>query len=130
VNGIAMRAVLIALAVVVLAWLAVAERSARLQARGLAATARQDFAAAEADFRAARLLNPDTTPDLQRAFVYLASSRQPQGIALIQGVLRREPDSRDAWGLLEQFTRDSDPAMSRRATAALRRLDPLRPGDR
>jgi hypothetical protein len=130
VSGTAARAATIAVALALLAWLGIMERSARLQADGLAATARQDFGAAETDFRAARLLNPDTTPDLRRAFVYVASSRQAQGVALIEGVLRREPENRSAWGLLEEFTRASDPATSRRATAAIRRLDPLRPADR
>jgi hypothetical protein len=110
-------------AIAVLAWLALAERSVRLQASGVAATARHDFDRAEADFRAARLLNPDPAPDLGRAFVYAASSRQPQAVALLEDVVRREPDNRSAWGVLEEITWRSDPATARRAQAALRRLD-------
>ena len=64
------RAALIAVAVVVLAWLGLMERSARLQASGVDALARQDLARAEADFRGARLLNPDSAPDLSRAYVF------------------------------------------------------------
>ena len=122
----AARACVAVVAVAALAWLGLMEHSVRHQAAGVAALERSDFAAAEDDFRAASRLNPDTTPDLRRSFVYLASSRQPQGIALIEDVLRREPDNRTAWGVLEQFTRELDPAKSRRATAEIRRLDPLR----
>jgi predicted Zn-dependent protease len=118
------RAGVAVVAVVVLAWLGVSERSVRLQASGVAATARHDFDRAESDFRAARLLNPDAAPDLGRAFVYAASSRQAQAVALLDDVLRREPDNRAAWGVLEQITRQSDPGSARRAHAALRRLDP------
>lgn len=120
----AARAGVAVVAVVVLAWLGLSERSVRLQASGVSATARHDFDRAESDFRAARLLNPDAAPDLGRAFVYAASSRQPEAVALLGDVLRREPDNRAAWGVLEQITRQSDPATARRAQAALRRLDP------
>jgi hypothetical protein len=125
VNGAAARASVALVAVVLLAWLGLMERSTRLLARGVEATAHQEFAKAEADFRAAAFLNPDTTPDLRRSFVYEASSRQRQATALIEEVLRREPDNRSAWGVLEEFTRQRDPATSARARAALRRLDPL-----
>jgi predicted Zn-dependent protease len=118
------RAGVAVVAVVVLAWLGISERSVRLQASGVAATARHNFDRAERDFRAARLLNPDAAPDLGRAFVYAASSRQAQAVALLDDVLRREPDNRAAWGVLEQITRQNDPGTARRAQAALRRLDP------
>jgi tetratricopeptide (TPR) repeat protein len=112
-------------AVIVLALLGLNERAVRLQADGIAATAAQDFDAAERDFRRARRWNPDPTPDLQRAYVYAASSRGPQAVALLEDVLRREPDNRSAWGLLLDFSEDTDPAAARRARAALRRLDPV-----
>jgi hypothetical protein len=119
------RAVVALVAVAVIGWLGLMERSTRLQASGIEATARHDFARAEADFRAARLLNPDVTPDLRRAFVYESSSRQREASALLEDVLRREPDNRTAWGVLEDFTRERDPATAARARTELRRLDPL-----
>ena len=112
-------------AVAVLAWLSVMERNTRLLANGVAATARQDWDRAEADFRAARLLNPDVAPDLRRSFVYQASSRPDEAIAVLQDVVRREPDNRAVWGVIEEFTRERDPALSARAREQLRRLDPL-----
>jgi tetratricopeptide (TPR) repeat protein len=121
----AARAIVAVVAVAVLGWLAVMERNTRLQASGVAATAQQDFARAESDFRAARLLNPDVAPDMRRSFVYEASSRQDQAIALLEDVVRQEPDNRAAWGVIEEFTRERDPAVSARALQQLQRLDPL-----
>jgi hypothetical protein len=116
-------------AVAVLAWLGVMERNTRLEASGLAA-ARQlqvpgNLERADADLRAARLLNADTTPDLARAVVYQAAQRPEQAAALVEDILRREPENLRAWGLLLAIARDRDPAAARRALAARRRLDPV-----
>jgi predicted Zn-dependent protease len=119
------RLLVIVLAVAVLAWLGVMERAVRLQASGAAAAQRGDVAAAEADFRAARLLNPDSLPDVRRAFLYEGSGRPADAARVLEGVLRREPDNLEAWGLLYVFTRERDPASARRALEARRRLDPL-----
>jgi hypothetical protein len=116
-------------AVLVLGWLAVMERDLRLQARGVHASGRLEVAgnAARADsaLRAARLLNPDTAPDLIRAVLYQGQGRERDASALIAGVLRREPDNLAAWGQLYLLTRGSEPATARRALAAAARLDPL-----
>jgi hypothetical protein len=123
------RVVVGVVAVAVLAWLGVMERDTRLQASGLAA-ARQlhmpgSFERADADLRAARLLNPDTTPDLARAVVYQAAKRPEPAAALVEDILRREPENLRAWGLLLSIARDRDPAAARRALAAQHRLDPV-----
>ncbi len=110
----AARVVLAVVAVMVLVWLGAMERSVRLQAAG-----------GESAYRDARLLNPDTTPDVRRAFLYQGTGRPEQAAALLEDVLRREPENLDAWGLLYAFTRDRDPATARRALAARERLDPL-----
>jgi predicted Zn-dependent protease len=112
-------------AVLVLGWLAVMEYDTRRQARGVTAAQARDFDRADRDFRAARALNPDTTPDVNRAFLLQAAGRRDQAVALLEDVLRREPDNLNAWGVLFQFTRDQDPATADRARAARRRLDPL-----
>jgi len=117
------------LAVVVLAWLGVMERDARLQARGVEAAGRLgDPGGAErahAAFRAARLLNPDTAPDVGRALVYQAQERPDAAIALLEDVVRREPDNPTAWSVLYAVARLADPPVARRALEARRRLDPL-----
>ena len=123
------RAAVAAVAVVLLAWLGVMERDARLQARGVAAAGRLDVpgsaARADAAFRDARLLNPDTAPDVARALVLQARGRRGAAVALLEAVVRREPENVSAWGVLYAVARDADPAAARRALAARRRLDPL-----
>lgn len=103
------RALVIVVSVAALGWLGLMERAERLQRSG----------ATEADYRAARLLNPDTLPDVRRAFLYQGTGRRDESAALLDDVLRREPDNLEAWGLLYTFTQDE------RALEARRRLDPL-----
>lgn len=114
-------------ALAVIMWLAVMERDVRLQQRGVDAAqqGRSGFARAEAAFQDARLLNPDTAPDVARAFLYQRAGRREQAATLLRDVLRREPDNLTAWGVLFAFTRDHDPATAERARAARRRLDPV-----
>ena len=116
---------MIVAAVLMLAWLGVMERAVRLQASGVEAAERGDFAAAGADLRASRLLNPDALPDMRRAFLYQGSGRQDEAASVLEDVVRREPDNLEAWGLLYAFTQERDPAAARRALEARRRLDPL-----
>ena len=124
-----MRAAVAVVAVLAIGWLAVMARDTTLQDRGVALSGRLsepgNAARAERAFRAARLLNPDTTPDVGRAFLYLARERRPEAKALLEDVLRREPDNLTAWGVLYNVSRGHDPATARRALAARARLDPL-----
>jgi predicted Zn-dependent protease len=123
------RAAVAVVAVLAIAWLAVMERDTTLQDRGVALSGRLsdpgNAARAERAFRDARLLNPDTTPDVGRAFLYLARERRPEAKALLEDVLRREPDNLTAWGVLYNVSRGHDPATARRTLAARARLDPL-----
>jgi hypothetical protein len=123
------RVATVLVAVVVLAWLGVMERDRRLLVRG-AATAGNlrtaaDVAHAEADLRGARFLNPDLLPDVTRALVYRFDGRVDDAIALVEDVVRREPENRGAWGGLLTLAQGRDPAAAERARAALRRLDPI-----
>ena len=124
-----MRVAVGVVAVLVLGWLAVMERDTRLQQRGIEASGRLGVAGNEARadkaFRDARFLNPDTTPDVGRAVMYLARERRSEAAAVLRDVLRREPDNLTAWSVLYGVTRQSDPATARRALAARKRLDPL-----
>jgi hypothetical protein len=126
---VAPRIATVFVALIVLAWLGVMERDRRLQARGMTTAGNlrtaADVARAEADLRAARLLNPDTMPDISRALVYRFADRSEDAIALVEDVLSREPDNRAAWGGLLALTRDRDPVAAERARAALQRLDPV-----
>ncbi len=116
-------------ALVVLAWLGLAFRNVRLEERGgraagaLSQTA--NAARAERDFRAAGLLNPDTQPDLARAVVLVQLDRPERAVAVVEDVLRREPENARAWRTLLDLTSERDPGRAAEALAALRRLDPL-----
>jgi predicted Zn-dependent protease len=121
-------------AALVVAWLAVQERDTRLLASGIEAAqpprAAGDLERAEDDLRAATLLSPDTGPDVTRAFALQAGGRHAAAVALLEDVVRREPDNLGAWRVLLTVTRDADPAVGRRALAEVRRLDPLNAPER
>jgi hypothetical protein len=127
---VAARLAVAAVALVLVGWLGVMERDAHLQARGVEAArppqAAGDLERAASDLRAARLLNPDTAPDVLRAFVLQAAGEDRAAVALVGDVVRREPDNLDAWGVLYTLTRQRDPATAQRALAARQRLDPVR----
>jgi hypothetical protein len=133
-NGrVLARAAVALIAVAAIGWLAVMERDARLYDRGLAAGGGLDdprtIAQAEADLREARLLNPDRTPDVARALVLFTTGRQDRAQALIEDVLRAEPDNLSAWGALGYANSGKDPAVDERVRRQVRRLDPLRRED-
>jgi hypothetical protein len=115
-------------ALAALAWLGVMERDARLAKRGAAAVrpgaSADQLARAEQDLRRARLLNPDTRPEVDLALLQRARDEQRQATATIDGVVRSEPDNLVAWGVLAVLARD-DPGATARALAARERLDPL-----
>jgi hypothetical protein len=119
----AARIAVVAVAVVVLAWLGVMERDTRLQSRAVQATQstrdRATLARADADLRAARFLNPDTAPDFNRALLLRIRGDTSGAAAVLRDVVRREPDNVTAWRVLYALTRDP------RALAEARRLDPL-----
>jgi hypothetical protein len=124
-----MRPLVAVIAVLVIGWLAVMERDARLYDRGIAAGGRLNapgtIAGAEADMRGARLLNPDSTPDLGRAVILVTTGRRPAARRLLEGVVRDEPDNLSAWDALGFVNDGRDPLLQRRVDAQLRRLDPL-----
>lgn len=113
------------MAVVVLAWLAVMERDAHLQARVVKAAGAGDVARAQTDLRRARFLNPDTSPMLLQAFLQFGRGQRHQAAATVDHVLRLEPENLPAWRDLTVIARGHDRAALRRANAAVARLDPL-----
>jgi predicted Zn-dependent protease len=130
----AARAAVALTAILVIAWLGVMERDASLQNRGVDTASgaiafgrlpASQFRSAESDFRAARFLNPDTAPDVNRAVLYNVDGRRAQAAEVLLDVVRREPENLTAWRVLADVTRGRDPATARRAARALRRLDPL-----
>ena len=112
-------------AVLAIAWLGVMERDERMVQRGVQASKQGERARAERSFRDARLLNPDSAPDVLRSFLYLGANRRAEAKALVEEVVRREPDNLTAWFVLFRISQGTDPALERRALAARRRLDPV-----
>jgi hypothetical protein len=125
----AARAGLAVVAVLVLAWLAVMERDLRLRESGVDAlrpgASAAQLAAAERDLERARLLNPDSAPDVSLALLQRARGEPEHALRAIEAVVRREPDNLRAWATLELLARGRDAAAVERAVAARRRLDPV-----
>jgi len=109
-------------AVLAIAWLVVLERDTRLFANGKSHTG--DLARAQHDFKRARLLSPDTTPDLALSLLYQKHGDRSRALTAAESILRREPENLTAWAQLYSVGRN-DPATVRRVIAAVRRLDPL-----
>jgi predicted Zn-dependent protease len=123
------RVALVALALVVIGWLAVGLRSAIPETR--AKTLIQDRrlggaggARAERLLVDARSLNPDSRPRIDQAALLLATGRRREAVRVLGPVVRKEPDNARAWGLLADATANIDPRASARARARLRQLEP------
>jgi hypothetical protein len=119
------RVAVATVAVLAIAWLGVMERDERMVQRGVQASKQGESARAERSFRDARLLNPDSAPDVLRSFLYVGTDRRAEAKRLVEDVLRREPDNLTAWFVLFRISQGTDPALERRALAARRRLDPV-----
>lgn len=80
------------------------------------------------DVRAAKTLNPDSQPDMAIAGDYALRSAPgdlDRALAIMQGVVRREPQNLQAWvDLLGIQEFRHDPAGARAAAAHIRLLDP------
>lgn len=126
------RLVVAVVAVLAIGWLAVMERDARLYERGIAAGGSLDdpatIARAEKDLRDARLLTPDRTPDVGRSLILWTVGRSPEARAVLEDVVRSEPDNLSAWTALGWVNDGEDAALQRRVEAEVRRLDPLSGG--
>jgi hypothetical protein len=129
VSRSAARGCVAVVALVVIAWLGVMERNLRLEQRGAAAlrpdSTPAELAQAESDLRRARLLNPDTAPDVSLAVAYRTRGQQDRALATVEDVVRREPDNLRAWVALALLAGESRPDVQERVLAARRRLDPL-----
>jgi hypothetical protein len=132
VRGLAaQRAVVLIVAVAALAWLAVRYDDAhRIRGVQKVAAAKNPTPAqlesALAEARADRPLDPGTGAE---ALSYAASleirlKRPEAAVATLGEIVRLEPDTAEAWFLILQLTRTSDPARSAEARTQLERLDP------
>ena len=122
----AARVVVAVVALLAVGWLLVQERDTRLYERGIAASGDAErIGGAESDFENARLLSPDRTPDVGRALVYWTTGRPADARALLEDIVRSEPDNLSAWTSLGWVNDGEDVALERRVRSEMRRLDPL-----
>ncbi|HEY2636630.1 MAG TPA: hypothetical protein VGI54_04520 [Solirubrobacteraceae bacterium] len=123
------RAALALVAVLVVAWLGIMLRDARLAAAGEAATAGRPTAAvaarADRDLRHARLLNPDTDPLLYRVLLAQERGDLHGALRLALDVAHREPENFRAWSGVASAAERLDPRLVAKAEAAMDRLNPL-----
>ena len=125
------RAAVLLVAVVAIAWLALSLGHARTvdRVRAVAADPHPAPAKIEAalhDALAHRALDPDRAESLLYAAVLqIRAGRLAEARALLERVVRSEPDTAQAWLLLARLTEQDDPQRSAQAQARLRELDPL-----
>jgi predicted Zn-dependent protease len=86
----------------------------------------EDFNSALRDLQSGASLDPSrgTEPLSYEASLYIRHGRLPDAVRALGEVVKREPDSAEAWYLIAQLSRQSDPARAAQARAQLRRLDP------
>lgn len=130
------RGLIAALALAVLAWLGIGLRGLGLSERADRLSTAPGRAPAQVDEAArlledARFLNPDLGPLLAKGVLLVAHGgrRAPEGVALMEEAVRREPDNVLAWGLLASATRRLDPERSRVARARAHELSPPVPSE-
>ena len=127
----AQRVLVVVIAVLGVAWLAVSYGNSRTirDVQIVAAAPHPSPAQLEAalrDARAGQSLDPSrgTEPLSYQASLEIRLHRFPQAVKTLEEIVRREPDSAEAWFLIAQLSRGSDPARAAEAQAQLRRLDP------
>lgn len=129
------RIALTVLVVAVLAWVGIGLRNAMLEsdAAGLvgssAATASSERLAEARDayLRAAEL-SPDTAPEVRAAGIANFTGKPREALAILRGVVSREPENLDAWLLIASAADRIDRPLAERARARVRSLSPLQPG--
>ena len=127
----AIRALIVVLALAAGGWLAVQEHAAHAE-RDLEAIAFDPggalspsaVARAEDLLRSDRRLNPDRRPDLYEAVVLGRAGRGREAIAVLRRTVAAEPENLEAWALLARAARTDDPALAARARARQRELAP------
>ena len=127
----AQRVAVVVVALLAVAWLLVSYSNSRtIRDVQIVAASRsasnQDFESALRELSSGASLDPSrgTEPLSYKASLYIRLGRFPEAVAALGEVVKREPDTPEAWYLIAQLSRQSDPARAAEARAQLRRLDP------
>jgi hypothetical protein len=127
----AQRILVAVAAVLAIVWLAAAYDDANTvrDAQIVAADPKSSITAVEGvlrDLRGTFPLDPSRGTERlsYQASLDIRLRRFPEALRTLQEVVKREPDTPEAWFLIAQLSQQSDPALSARARAQVRRLDP------
>jgi Flp pilus assembly protein TadD len=111
-------------------WLATGLHSARLVDEGQSIARRPSASLSSAEvakamslFERSRANNPDTRPIVFEAGLLARRGRRSEAVALLQDVVRREPQNANAWALLAIAARPGS-ALAAGAAARARTLNP------
>jgi predicted Zn-dependent protease len=131
------RVIVVAVAVLVGAWLVYGLVPIRDEQAGLAAAGAHDNRTPQQRIaRARRLLERaaahtrSSDPDIHLAQLDVFTGRPDRAVRRLQAVVAHEPANLDAWQLLAQTAGTVDPATAARARARALRLSPPVPADR
>ena len=128
---IAARVVVVVVALLAIAWLGVSYGNARSIRHAQVAAADphaspSEIESALRDVRSAHTLDPSQTEALSYvAALEIRAGRLDEAARVYEDIVRREPDTAEAWFVLSRLTQKSDPARSAQALAQAKRLDPL-----
>jgi hypothetical protein len=125
---IAIRAVLLTVALAACAWFGLGARAAHDQdAATNILNQHSNLSVAQANqalslIRNAQTLNPDQALNILRAQIEQHSGHPYQAVAIAKAVAQKEPLNVNSWFVLELMSRQVDPALNRLAQARVRQL--------
>jgi tetratricopeptide (TPR) repeat protein len=127
----AQRVVIVSVALLAAVWLAISYGNSHTirQVQKVAASSHPTPGQLEGalhDLRSGQTLDPSRGTETlsYEASLEIRLNRLPQALGTLEEIVKREPDTAEAWFLIAQLSRGSDPARAARATAQLLRLDP------
>ena len=133
-DSVALRAALVLVALLVLAWLAASLRATNLVEDGNAVLAKAQRGSIPPEelregrdlLHRARRFNADLDPRLREGFLLLLSRRSADALASAQDSVRREPENFDTWYLLYLAAQGAgDREEAARARRMILELNPL-----
>lgn len=128
------RCALVALALVAGAWLVLGVRAVELESEagtvgsgdGGTSRAPGELERARSSLRDARLLSVDKEPLLNEGLLVFAAGGRKEGLAIVERVVREEPDYLEAWtALFYMYSVSEERQRAARVVRRVRALNPL-----